>query len=244
MENRPMKHRGFRQGLYEESSTAKEVVGQIRWDGLRAFKYCKAGAAALSAGYLGLAPQLNAGHLDEAILAAAAIGTTQLSLTVTAAAAIAENALVGGFMQINAGTGAGYQYRVDGNSAITASETSIYVTLEEPGIRVALDTTSKFNLAPNPCYMVVQSATEENAPVGVAMRAVTIAYYYWAQVSGPAFVLMNSTPAIGTMLVPGAVAGSVKAMPTSLDIDMPVVGIKTQAAGVDTEFGAVDLMLL
>jgi len=243
MQNRPLKHRGFRQGLFQTSSTAKEIVGQIRYDGLKAYKYCKAGAGNLSAGYLGLAAQMNAAHLDEAILAAVAIGETQLALTVTAAAAIAEDQLVGGHLQINAGTGAGIQYRIDGNTAISASGTSIYVSLEEPGIQVALDTTSKFNLAPNPAYGVVQSATEENDPVGVALVAVTAAYYYWAQIAGPAFVLMDSTPAIGAMLVPGSVAGSVKAMPGTLDIDMPVVGIKTQAAGVDTEFGAVHLML-
>ena len=243
MENRPMKHRGFRQGLYEISSTAKEVVGQIRWDGLRAFKYVEAGGT-LAVGKLCVAAEINAAHLDEAILAARAIGTLQMDLTVTAGAAIAENQLVGGFFQINAGTGAGHQYRIDGNSAISASGTSIYVTLEEPGIRVALDTTSKFNLAPNPCWGVTQTATEESDPIGVTIVAITDEYFGWVQCAGPAFVLIDSDPDCGEEVCPGSVAGSVKLKHATFDPTMPIVGVKTQALGVDTEYGAVHLMLL
>ena len=90
---------------------------------------------------------------------------------------------------------------------------------------------------------MVESATEETAICGVAPCAVTTLYYYWCQTGGDACVLMNGTPAVATMLVPGAVSGSVKAMPTTLDIDMPVVAQKTLNAGVDTEYKPVKMLL-
>ena len=208
MENRPLKHRGFRQGLHQQSETAKERLGQVRFDGLRAFRYSKAGGA-LSAGKLNLVPALAAAHVDEAILAAVAVGVTQLTLTVTAGTAIAKNALEGGFLMINSGTGAGYLYFIDGNTAITTGETVIYVSIEEPGIRSALDTTSTFTLAANPCSAVVQSATEEAPSGGIPLIAVTSGYYFWNQVSGVALVLGTDSAAVGTTLMHGATAGAV-----------------------------------
>lgn len=243
MENRPLKHRGFRQGLHQESSTAKERVGQVRFDGLRAFRYAKAGEA-LTAGNLNQAPQLAAAHVDEAILAAVAVGTKQLQLTITAGTAIAENQLVGGFFQINSGTGMGFQYLIDGNSALSASGTTIYITLEEPGIMSALDTTSTYNLAPNPNYGVLETATDENVPTGVPPINVTSGYYFWNQVSGVAMVLQTDSAAVGTTMIVAASSGGVVSTGTSWDVDVPVVGVKVYTAATSADYGPVQLLLL
>ena len=242
MENKPLKHRGFRQGLHQQSSTAKETLGQVRHDGQRSFRYSLAGGA-LSAGKLNLTPTLAADHVDEAILAAVAVGATQLALTVTAGTAIAENALKGGFLQINSGTGAGYQYLIDGNTAISASGTVVYVTIEEPGIRSALDTTSTFTLAKNPYSGVVESATDEALPAGIPLIAVTSAYYFWNQVSGLALVLGTDSAVVGTPLIPAASSGGVVSTAYT-DVDVPIIGIAAQCAQESAHYFPVMLNLL
>ena len=243
MENKPLKHRGFRQGLHQTSSVAKETLGQVRHDGQRSFRYAKAGAGALTAGNLNLMPALSAYHVIEAITAAVPIGTLQLTLTVSAGAAILENALKGGYFQIETGTGGGHQYMIDGNSAITSSGTTIYIALEEPGIQVALDTTSRFNLAASPQYMVVETATDEAPAGGVPLVDVPIAYYFWNQVSGVAMVLQSDSAAVGTTMIVHAGAGACVSTGWS-DVDVPVIGVKVSAAAVGGTYGPVDLCIL
>jgi hypothetical protein len=244
-ENKPLKHRGFRQGLHVQSTTAKEILGQVRHDGHRSFRYAKNGATALSAGKLNLSPAVASNHDDEAILVDVPIGAQQLALTVTVGVAIAANALVGGFLQINSATGLGHQYMINGNTPITAAETVIYIALEEPGIIVALDNTSTFNLVPSPQYMVVESNTDEAASAGVPLIAVDIAHYFWNQVGGVAMVLQGDSSAVGTTMINDAgVAGAVTATGTDWDADVPVVGVKVSTIAVDTEYGPVNLTLI
>jgi hypothetical protein len=240
----PQKKAGFRQGIYEISSTCKEVVGMLRvlQDG-RKYRYAKAGSTALVAGKMSHAAQSSAYHINEAILAAVAVGAYQLSLTVTAGAALAANQLRGGYLTINAGTGAGHQYEIDGNTAITASETAIYVSLKDP-IRVALDTTSKFNLLHSPWYGTDESADGENFATGVAPMAVTASYYYWAQTGGPAVCLIYGTPAVGSNLILSTnLEGALDVINTTVDVDVPIVGYTTHVAGVNGEYYPVFLKI-
>jgi hypothetical protein len=243
-ENKPLKHRGFRQTLHSQSETQLETLGQIRHDGQRSFRYAKAGAGALTAGNLNLTPTIASDHDDEAILVAVAIGTKQLALTVTAGTAIAANALKGGFFQINSGTGQGHQYMIASNTAITSSEAVIYIALEEPGIMVALDTTSTFILSPSPQYMVIETADEEKPGAGVPLIAVDIGYYFWNQVAGAALVLQSDSAIPGTTMINGATAGSVVSTGTDWDADTPVVGVKISYTATSADYGAVKLTLL
>lgn len=239
------KMRGFSQAIHEISATAKETVGTLRvlQDG-RKFRYAKAGSTALAAGKMCIATKINAAHADENLAAAAAVGDTQLTLTVTAGLAIAANALAGGWLLINDGTGEGHTYAIAGNSAITASGTTLYISLAEP-IRVAMaaGSTTQFTLVASPWMGVTASATEENVPVGIPPVAVTADYYCWLQTGGVAAALMLGTPAVGSMLTLGSVAGALTAISSTLDVDQPIVAQQLGTAGVSTEYQPVKLLI-
>lgn len=239
----PFKRSGFKQGIHGISSSKREELGTLRMlqDG-RKFRYAKAGGADLAAGKMGIGPSVNSNHANQTGIAAA-VATMQLTLTVTAGTAIAENQLAGGFLQINDSDGEGYQYSIQSNSAIDSSGTSIILGLNE-GLRVAMTTSSEFTLIASPWYGATESATEENQPVGIAPVAVTTLYYYWAQTGGVAIAFMDSTPAKGAMLTLGTVAGSLKAMTSATwDNDQPILGHKIGLAGVNDEFGPVMLTI-
>lgn len=181
----PEKRTGFSQGIYAISSTKKERIGTKRTlqDG-RVFRYAKAGAAALSPGFLGFATQPDADYQYKAAPASVAVGTREITLTITSASpAIAADFFENGLFIIAAGTGIGEVYPIEGNSVVAASGTSIIITLKEP-LRTALTSAAYFRLLPSPWSKVVETATEENVPAGVPLVTVTAAYYYWAQTKG------------------------------------------------------------
>lgn len=239
----PEKVRGFRQGLYQISSTAKERVGRIRrTDDGRTFMYCKAGAAALAAGKLNVAEALDSTWVNEAIVTAQAAGDQVLSLTITAAgAAIDENQFQGGYFQINDAIAEGTSYLIESNSAVLISGTAITVTLAEP-LRVALTTASEFTLVSSPGWKVTESAsTSLGRPVGIAPVAVTATYYFWNQIGGICPVLIDaSQPAVGTLAgVSDVTAGSVKVLAT---LSYQPVG-QMIVTGVSGEYQPIRLML-
>ena len=240
MSTSPMKKAGFAQGIYQTSSTQKEALGTLRIlsDG-RKFRYARAGASALAPGKLGVSAAIAAAHVDEAILAAVAIGTKVLSLTVTTGTAILANELKGGAFQVNDDTGEGHSYVIDANSALASGGTTISVTLEE-GIKVALTTDSTFTLVHSPWNDVIESATI-GTPVGIAPIDVTAAYYYWAQTGGLGIGLITGTPAAGSALIQcNAVAGALEILAGSSI--MPIASIHG-TAGVDTEYKPIVLMI-
>lgn len=238
----PEKKSGFAQGLFTQSSTAKEILGTVRrtQDG-RTYRYCKAGASALSAGKLNCLESLDATWVNEAGVATAgvAIGSKSMTLTITAAgAAITENQFAGGYLQINDATGEGNQYLIQSNSAVALSGTSITITLAEP-IRVALTSSSEFTLVSNPGWKVVETATLK-PPVGVAPIPVTASYFFWNQTGGIAPVLTHGTPGAGYKVDQSKeIAGAIKAYATLTLID---VGYMIET-GVDTEYKPVMLTL-
>lgn len=244
MATAPMKKTGFRQGIYEISATAKEVLGtrRILRDG-REFVYAKAGASALSVGKMAVAADI-AAEVSNQALPATAIGATSLVYTASGAVTYAADYFKGGFLQINDATGEGAMYEIVGSTAVTAG-TSITIVLGRPIINTALTTSSEGSLIHHPCMATIESADEENMPVGVSPVAVTAAYYYWAQTKGLANVLVSGTIAVFDMVVLGATAGSVKTLPdygTATDPDMPLVG-QAYRAGVDTEYTVIKLNL-
>ncbi len=189
----------------------RDLAGQTRGhrrpahhrDG-RKFRYAKAGSAALASGSLGLAPAGVANHLS-LTATAAAVGDRVLSVTV-GATAVAENAYEDGFLQVAETDGSGRQYRILSNTACAAGGT-VVVTLAE-ALRAALTTASKVSLVPSPWCGVTTSATEENLPAGVTPCDVPAGHYYFAQTGGVSCCRASGTPAVGSMLVPAATAGS------------------------------------
>jgi hypothetical protein len=216
----PMKNRGYVQGLYAQSATAKEVLGTLRVtaDG-RKFRYSKAGAA-LAAGKLNVVEALDSTWVNEAC-GTASVGDKTLSLTITAAGAeISENQFRGGYLQICDGTAEGPQYLIESNTAVAASGTAITVGLAEP-LREALTSASEFTLVSNPQWEVTQSTTY-GVPAGVAPIDVTSAYFFWNQTGGVAPILCDaSNPARGIKVMQSDItAGAVKTYATLSFLDV------------------------
>ena len=241
MSNKPMKRTGFNQGIFAQSSTQKEELGALRIlrDG-RKFRYAKAGASALGAGKLSVGAAVGADVMNEVCTAVHAIGDVIFSETITSGTYV-ENYFAGGYLQINDGTGEGYQYKILSSTAVTAG-TAITLSLDEP-LRVATAGTSatEFSIIHSPWRAVVETTTL-GCPVGIAVGAITAAYYCWLQTGGPAIALSGNTDAVGKPLFQSTTtAGTLSGVDTASYY--PQVAIALGTAGVSTEYKPVMLCL-
>ena len=220
-------------------STEGVSIGTYVQDDLgRGFRFCKAGAANLDPGKLTVAATVVANHENIAVAASAAIGVSQITVTLGATAAT-ENQYADGFITINDATGEGISYRISGHAAAALS-TALVVTLAEP-IKVALTTSSEASLQASPWSAVVISATDQlDLPTGIPNVTITAGQFGWLQTKGFCAALADEILAVGTTLTIGTgVAGAVEAADL---IGEPIVGMAVQA-GVDTEYRAVMLSL-
>ena len=237
-----LKIRGWAQSPRQISSDRKHEVGEVRYtaDG-RAFIYAKNGGSGLSTGQLACAKAIDSDVVNKTG-SAVAIGERQMTLTITGAdPAIAENEFANGFLHINDGTAAGDSYKIESNTAVALSGTSITLTLAEPIRGTALTTDSKFTLVHNPAYGVSHTTTQASTPVGVPLVDVTANYYAWLQCLGVAAVLIDGTPAVGSKVtISFSVPGAVKVFATAED---PVVGVMFGTAGVDGDYKPVRLCI-
>jgi hypothetical protein len=193
----------------------------------RIFRYCQAGAVATVAGslYQSAAPLTN--HLANTP-PAVAVGATSFSYTPGATAGAA-NLYAEGYLQVDTTPGNGYCYVVAGHDAITAS-TAFTLYLRD-AIQVALTTSSRVGLSPNPYKNVIVTPTTNTAKVvGVPGTVIAISEYGWLQTRGPASVLINGTPAITAPVVnSGTTAGAVDKWTTAAaDVAVTPVGFMMQ----------------
>lgn len=200
---------GAGQALYTSSATQAHQLGErlVTADG-RVFRYAKAGAADLVAGNWLQSPAQIANHQNIAVQAAAAIGATQISVTLGATAATA-NQYAGGQAVVTVTPGLGQALNILSHPVHAGSGTLV-LTLAEP-LRVALTTSTRIDLIPNPYNGVIQSpiTTLTGAVAGVATYIIVATEYGWIQRSGPAGALIAGTPAVGSAIVlPGSAAGA------------------------------------
>lgn len=228
------------QGLLSESSVQLHNLGELVHanDG-RAFRYVKAGGTALVAGKLQQASAEDTTNYQNLAVSAAAVGDT--SITVTSSVTVTANILAGGFAAITVTPGVGYTYAISGNTAASASGFTINL---KDSIAVALTTSSKVDVIPNPyASVVVNPATLTSTPVGVAVYPVTAAYFGWLCVAGPAAILADGANAVGAAVVASnAVAGAVEDA-AGPGAQGPQVGSCITGAA-DTEYGLVKVSLL
>ena len=228
------------QEIYKESDTQKTDLGALaRTPDGRAFRYVKAGGTALVAGKLQQGPDITAYHQNVAVAAAAAIGATQVTVTLGATAATAGQ-YANGYLIVNDETGEGQTYQIKSNPAADASASLVVTLYDEDALVTALTTSSEVCLIPN-LYngVIVNPTTPTNAPVGVAVYPITASYYGWVQVYGVVSCLNDSNTTVGLAIAPSqSVAGSVKTGATTLDS----IGTALQA-GVDTEYRTVFLRI-
>lgn len=228
------------QGLYQESSTALHSLGELVHanDG-RAFRYCKAGGTALAAGKLQQSSAQDTGDHNLAIAASAAGATT---IVTTGTVTVTANQYAGGLALIADDAGEGYAYKISSHAAATAAVVTL--NLEDP-IVVALTTSTTVDLVKNPYdAVIINPTTITSSPAGVAVKALTAAYFGWLQVSGPCSVLADGALTVGTDVVASDnVAGAVEVTADGTPEILSVVGTAMIAA-TDTEYGLVNLRLL
>lgn len=230
----------FAQDLFVSQAGKVHELGTIGLtsDG-RIFRYCLAGGTSLVAGRLQQAPAEVTNHQNLTPTAAAAIGATEITVTLGATLATA-NQYAEGLLMVTTSTGVGYAYRIKSHPA-AASAATLLVTLED-ALQVATTTTSRIDLVLNPFSgVLIGPVTETSCIVGVANDVIVNAEYGWIQTGGPACVLADGTVTVGTQLVAAtaSVTGAVK--PVSTDVVQHVGRAITGIA--DTEYGAVWLNL-
>lgn len=225
------------QDLYTSSSVQLHRLGEymVAGDG-RAFRYCKAGGTALVPGKLYQAAAEITNH-QNLTPSAAAIGDTSVTVTLGATAATA-NYYSGGYLNVTVTPGQGYQYKIKSHPAANGSATLV-LTLEDP-IKVALTTSSRIDLVPNPySAVIVNPTTASSGAVGVAIHAVAASEFGWLQTKGAALVLADGAVTVGVNVsASNAVAGAVEAAVTAQGAcGIAMTGI------ADTEYGVINLNL-
>lgn len=191
------------QDLFTSSTTQATDLGGLASTGDgRYFRYCLNNTTAMVVGkvYQGTPEDTtNQNPSGGLAVAAAAIGATQVTLT--GSLTLAANVLAGGFMSVAVTPGAGYNYKVKSNTAVTAAANCV-VTLEDP-IIVALTTSSKVVFQPN-VYggggVVVAPATMTASIAGGSIFAIPASSYGWIQTHGMGACLQTGTGTTGTAL--------------------------------------------
>jgi len=169
------------QDIWSESSTQQHPLGALgeTSDG-RLFRYAKMGEA-ITIGRVAQSAPIDSATVKMSVTAAAAVGATSVSFT-HAATTSTENEYAEGYLIVSYGTGIGQTLKIKSHAALTSGGAST-VYLEDPLI-VALDTTSRVDLAHNPWRGVLMSTSLVTTAGGGAIRSFTNAYYGWLQTRG------------------------------------------------------------
>ena len=229
------------QGIWEENVNSQENVGSYveTADG-RGFRYSKMGAVASVAGKVYQGTALDATNLQPSGglgVSAAAIGAT--SITISTSITLAANLLSGGYLSVDVSTGAGYLYRVDGNTAVV-STTGAVITLRDP-LQIALDTNSKVIVAQHPYSgLVIEPGTPTAAIAGVAHRVTTALYFGWVQTRGAASVLFTGTGVAGKAV--GSLSGGTSGSAAPAIAATNILGYH-MATGITGEYALVNLTI-
>lgn len=169
-------------------------------------------------------------------------GQQQVTFAV-GATLVTSNQYQGGYLVVNAGTGAGQALLIAGNTSANSSG-SPTVNLADTIITATASSDSKFSLQPHPYSAVIledHTAATAILAVGVPAISVPAANYAWFQTGGLCSVLANGTIAVGAGLIPGATTdGSVDVEGTSSV--QPRVGYM-MLASVSTEYRAAWLTI-
>lgn len=179
----------------------------------KGFRLVKAGGSALVVGNTLQSSAVNTDFDGLAVAVAAAVGVSQVTLTLGSTAVTANQFDGGDFVVSTSSTASaniGEQYTIVGHGVAASGSCVFY--LDRP-LRTALTTaTTTVALRRSPFSGVIQSTggAATGTPAGVAIYAIPAAAYGWVQTKGTAAVLSdNSTFAIGSAVGPSvATAGA------------------------------------
>lgn len=198
-------------------SIQNHVLGAIGYDTMnRKYRYGKVGAVALVRGNLLQTPARDVQFTDMAV-AAAAIGATEISVTLGSTATTA-GMFSEGVLVVTVAPGIGQQYVIKSHQVTAGAGTCIF-KLYEP-LQVALTTSSKVTTLLNPYNGIIQSPTTRTGrSAGVALAAGAIGAFGFIAVEGEFGVLSDVTvAAVGESLSPSTTtAGAVTKQVTLLE---------------------------
>lgn len=210
--------------LLSNSSTQLMPIGVYAEtpDG-RGYRYAKVGGTSTVAGKVYAAAawdstnQAPVGGL--AVAVAAAIGDTQVTVTV---ATLAANLMAGGYLSTAITGGVGYVYSIKGN---TLAATTSVIYLNDP-IVVALSTSSKVTLVKHPYDSIIVSpgGASTGQPVGVANQIITNANYGWIQTYGACSVLSGVATSVSLPGVPLTVSATTAGSTIVATAILPTIG--------------------
>lgn len=150
----------------------------------RVFRYSLCGATAVVAGKLYDGPATIANHSNVTVQAAAAVGASQISVTLGGTAATL-NQYANGVIVINDVDGEGFTYSIKSHPAADASATLTLTLDEGETVVTALTTSSQATLVANQYNgIIIHAAAETGIPVGVGNTQITAAQYGWIQTHG------------------------------------------------------------
>lgn len=210
----------------------------------RKFRYGQAGAVALAPGKMNDGAVVVANHVNLVTAAAAAVGATQVTVTLGGTAATLDQ-YAGGMLWCNVtSTGLGIGYLIKGNPAQTTTTGNLVVTLVDP-IQTAITTSTKTSLFPalySGAIITPSAATAGGPPVGVFTgSSLPIANFGWFQVGGPCPLLSDAT--VYTLGEEVSQAASGVAGSGSLKVaTLPTYGVAMQL-GVSGQYQLVNLTI-
>jgi len=236
--------------IFHATSTKYFPLGAIAEsrDGRR-WRYCENGAVALTKALVNQAAVGTANWQNEAQDNTPSVPSAgDKNVTVVCASTASAHDFIDGYLTVEDETGEGNMYIIKDNKAGTANATSGYdIEIEiadAGGIRTAWTAASgEITLTKNKYKdTIVFPTNPTNVAVGVNHIAVAANYFYWAQVTGPCPVIVDSTDTIvvGDWVAVGAnTAGQVCLMDVAAEGDT-FIGYVMRAAG-GSETAIIDL---
>lgn len=227
------------------STQSSPALGQqAMTDDGRTFRYGSGGLVALAPGKMNDGAVVVANHVNLVTAAAAAVGATQVTVTLGGTAATL-NQYAGGTLWCNVtSTGLGIGYLIKGNPAQATTTGNLVVTLVDP-IQTAITTTTKTSLFPalySAGTLTPSAATAGGPPIGVFTgSSLPIANFGWFQTGGPCPLLSDAT--VYTLGEEVSQAASGVAGSGSLKVaTLPTYGVAMQL-GVSGQYQLVNLNL-
>lgn len=235
------------QGLYDESSAQQHKLGELYIDPWgRKFRYVQAGTSALVTGELLQEAAENTNYRSMVVQAAVAIGDTMIPVTL-GGTAVTANQFESGDLVVESSTGIGQAFKIVRHDVQT-STTGTCKFYVDRAVKIALTTSSQVSVRKNAYDGVIQypATTQTGGAVGIALYAMTGAYYGWIQSGGPGVALFdtgtNTSNGVTGIVPSAAVAGSVKPAAAS-DASSAWIGWSREVASVDSTMGFVHLTI-
>ena len=215
---------GINGGVTSNDLSLSTMVGQrFNSEDYREFVLVQNGGVALVAGNLIQGPaSIGANHTGLAVVSNAAIGATQITVTL-GGTAVTANQYAGGFAVISAGTGLGQTLRIQSHPAQSTTSGNVVLTLEDPLSVAITSSTSKVSLTLNPygspngtnvgTHGVVISPTTATGPsIGVTVTPIpassaTVPSYGFIPSSGTAGAVVTYVVATRNRVGTSTVAG-------------------------------------